>query len=334
MGPLRSLLRWGATVAAVDLPRPELWTRLLADTHGPRRAAHRAGPGRATPSQPAGRHRPPARPARCHRVGHRPRRAPRARQLRLRRRRDERPGQHRRRRADRRRAGAAPRHRAVLPRDPHRRVRRAGRGGRGRDRVLRPPPHLEGAARAAADAVAAASAAPQLHPRRGPRHQRLRRPRSRARTTCWPSGSSDGGPPTARAAGATVSFKVAPPTRTRSVLKNRALAAAYSGAHRFGVEVFEPGTANTLMAALLVHDLVAGPARPGPPVAGRGVRRGTRWAVALGLRPPQRPRPGRPARRRLRPLTARPLANVCELAGSPRRVHTRPQWREDADARA
>ena len=62
----------------------------------------------------------------------------------------------------------------------------------------------------------------------------------------------------ARASGATVSFKVAPPTRTRSVVKNRALAAAYAGAHRFGVEVFEPGTANTLMAALLVHDLVAG----------------------------------------------------------------------------
>jgi hypothetical protein len=59
----------------------------------------------------------------------------------------------------------------------------------------------------------------------------------------------------ARAGGATVSFKVAPPTRTRSVLRNRALAAAYAGAHVFGVEVFEPATSNTLMAALLVHDL-------------------------------------------------------------------------------
>ena len=38
-------------------------------------------------------------------------------------------------------------------------------------------------------------------------------------------------------------------------MKNRALAAAYAGAHRFGVEVFEPSTSNTLMAALLVHDL-------------------------------------------------------------------------------
>ncbi len=62
----------------------------------------------------------------------------------------------------------------------------------------------------------------------------------------------------ARAAGTTVSFTVAPPTRTRSVLRNRALAAAYAGAHRFGVEVFDPATSNTLMAALLVHDLRTG----------------------------------------------------------------------------
>ena len=62
----------------------------------------------------------------------------------------------------------------------------------------------------------------------------------------------------ARDAGATVSLNVAPPTRTRSVVKNRALAAAYAGAHRFGVEVFEPATANVLMATLLVHDLHTG----------------------------------------------------------------------------
>jgi hypothetical protein len=63
---------------------------------------------------------------------------------------------------------------------------------------------------------------------------------------------------TARQEGRTVSFHVAPSTRTRSVVKNRALAAAFAGAHRFGVEVFEPGTSNVLMAALLVHDLMAG----------------------------------------------------------------------------
>lgn len=62
----------------------------------------------------------------------------------------------------------------------------------------------------------------------------------------------------ARAEGRTVSLNVAPPTRTRSVVKNRALAAAYAGAHRFGVEVFDPSTSNVLMAALLVHDLHTG----------------------------------------------------------------------------
>lgn len=61
---------------------------------------------------------------------------------------------------------------------------------------------------------------------------------------------------TAAAAGTKVSFAVAPPTKTKSVLKNRALAAAYTGAHRFGIEVFEPATANTLMAAVLVQQLM------------------------------------------------------------------------------
>ena len=62
----------------------------------------------------------------------------------------------------------------------------------------------------------------------------------------------------ARDAGAVVSMNVAPPTRTRSVTKNRVLAAAYAGAGRFGVEVFEPATTRVLMAALLVHDLHTG----------------------------------------------------------------------------
>jgi hypothetical protein len=62
----------------------------------------------------------------------------------------------------------------------------------------------------------------------------------------------------ARDSGALVSMNVAPPTRTRSVVKNRALAAAYAGAYRFGIEVFEPSTSNVLMAALLVHDLHTG----------------------------------------------------------------------------
>ena len=59
----------------------------------------------------------------------------------------------------------------------------------------------------------------------------------------------------AQSAGVAVWFHVAPATWTRSVTKNRALAAAYGGAGRFGIEVFAPETTRTLMAALLVHDL-------------------------------------------------------------------------------
>ncbi|HEY6501778.1 MAG TPA: hypothetical protein VIZ20_20280 [Streptosporangiaceae bacterium] len=70
----------------------------------------------------------------------------------------------------------------------------------------------------------------------------------------------------ARHEGTTVSLNVAPPTKTRSVTKNRALAAAYAGAPRFGVEAFAPATTRVLMAALLVHDLCggSGPARAHP----------------------------------------------------------------------
>ena len=59
----------------------------------------------------------------------------------------------------------------------------------------------------------------------------------------------------ARRDGGLVSMNVAPPTRTRSVFKNRALAAAYAGAHRFGRRGVRAATSNVLMAALLVHDL-------------------------------------------------------------------------------
>jgi hypothetical protein len=62
-----------------------------------------------------------------------------------------------------------------------------------------------------------------------------------------------------RADGRSAFLRVAPATRTRSVVKNRLLAAAFAGAHRFGIEIFEPATSNTLMAALLVHDICAGP---------------------------------------------------------------------------
>jgi hypothetical protein len=38
-------------------------------------------------------------------------------------------------------------------------------------------------------------------------------------------------------------------------MKNRLLAAAYNGASRYGVEIFDTDTSSTMMAALLVHDL-------------------------------------------------------------------------------
>jgi hypothetical protein len=60
---------------------------------------------------------------------------------------------------------------------------------------------------------------------------------------------------TMRDAGVVTSANVAPATRTISVVKNKALAAAYAGAKPFGVEVFEPATSRALMAALLVADL-------------------------------------------------------------------------------
>ncbi|MFI7547105.1 hypothetical protein [Actinoplanes sp. NPDC049599] len=86
----------------------------------------------------------------------------------------------------------------------------------------------------------------------------------------------------ARHDGTTVSLTVAPPTRTRSVTSNRLLAAAYAGAHLFGVEIFEPATSNRLMAALLVHQLRK--PRPAAPAAWTdeaiGAAHGGLWRVA------------------------------------------------------
>ncbi|GAA3395745.1 hypothetical protein [Cryptosporangium minutisporangium] len=55
-------------------------------------------------------------------------------------------------------------------------------------------------------------------------------------------------------AGRRVSSTVAPASWTRSVTKNRMLAAAYAGAGLFGVEIFRPETARALAAAKLVAD--------------------------------------------------------------------------------
>jgi len=90
----------------------------------------------------------------------------------------------------------------------------------------------------------------------------------------------------ARAAGIPVSMRVAPGTRTRSVVKNRILAAAYAGAHRFGVEVFEPATSNTLMAAMLVHDLCTAPAPKDHPWLDEadGAAHGGMWRIPYAPR--------------------------------------------------
>src|SRR3989440_6951876 len=134
--------------------------------------------------------------------------------------------------------------------------------------------------------------------------------RSRDRTTHWPNGCNGGRATVARAAGTTVCLTVAPATRTRSVVRNRLLAAAFAGAHRFGIEVFEPATSNTLMAALLEHHLrAAPPAQPHPwQDEAYAAAHGGLWrqpdrpgsalglAVLLGIGSARRPHPARGTR--------------------------------------
>ncbi|NHA67445.1 Rossmann-fold NAD(P)-binding domain-containing protein [Phycicoccus flavus] len=258
MGPLRALLRWGATVAAVDLPRPDLWTRLLDDTRdlagrlvvpvrpGPEDLPQRAGLD-VLHDLPAASAWTSALPGPLVLGNYvyadgstnvRVSVAVDALTEAVRRQRSEValaflatptdvfavPGAA----VDAAVEAYAQRRTSKLLRVPLRTVS----GGR----LLRRN-YLPGVDPGINDSVVT---------QQGPNYLLAKRVQ-RWRATA------------ARAEGAAVSFKVAPPTRTRSVVRNRALAAAYSGAHRFGVEVFEPGTANTLMAALLVHDLVARP---------------------------------------------------------------------------
>jgi hypothetical protein len=95
---------------------------------------------------------------------------------------------------------------------------------------------------------------------------------------------------TAHADGRFAAVHVAPPTRTRSVLKNRVLAAAYVGASLFGVEIFAPETSRALMTALLVHDLrthAAGGGSPRPAdehVLTAAAAHGGLWRVAWETR--------------------------------------------------
>jgi hypothetical protein len=249
MGPLTALLRWGATVAAVDLPRPQLWDRVLDTTrrgagtlllptaHGVR-GADLIGEVPAVADWLGGLDGVPVLGNYVYADGATNVRVSTAVDVLTLRLRAQRP--------DLALAFlATPTDVFVVPGEAVQ-ASVAAYADRGRTakllgrslRTLSAGRLLQRAYVPGTDPGIADSLVPQ----QGPNYalaKRLQR---------WRATS-------ARAAGAVVSMNVAPPTRTRSVLKNRALAAAYAGAHRFGVEVFEPATSNVLMAALLVHDL-------------------------------------------------------------------------------
>ncbi len=264
MGPLRSLLRWGATVAALDLPRPDVWARLLEDTaEAPGRLLVPVSPGASPLAERAGidliHDLPTATGWVSGLEGH----------LVL---------------GNYVYADGATNVRVSTAVDALTQTVRANRANTALS-FLGTPTDIFAVPREAVDAATESYAQRRTSkllrvPLRTLSGGRLLR---RTYVPGEDPGINDSvvvqqGPnyllakriqrwraTAARAEGAQVSFKVAPPTRTRSVLKKRALAAAYAGAHRFGVEVFEPGTANTLMAALLVHDLMAGsPAQEHP----------------------------------------------------------------------
>ncbi len=257
MGPLEALSRWGAHVVAVDVPSERVWERV-------RRVA-RAGAGTLTvpgvdgvpgvdlltrAPEVAGFLRGAAEglPLTVGSYAY----ADGARHVQVVAR------QRRRRRAA---AARAPRHLLRRAGDADGLVRRPGRRRGGRAAPLAGARRLVGAA-------ARRRGWPGSTRRRTPRRSSARTARrsasptsscrSRAPTTRSPSGCSAGGPSSPRPTGCVVSANVAPATRTRSVTRNRLLAAAYAGAGRFGVEVFAPATSRVLMAALLVHDLRGG----------------------------------------------------------------------------
>ena len=256
MGPVHSLLRWGGSVVAVDLPRPALWSRVLevaGRSAGTLTAPVRPGGGRL--EQRAGAdllHDLPAVAAWRGAVEGRLLLgnyvyADGATHVRVATAVDALTEQLRRTRPDTALSFlATPTDAFAVPGDA---VEHSGRAWDRRGRTADLLRLLSGGR------VLQRSYAPgsdpglndSLVPQQGPNYALAKRVQ-RWRAT------------TARAQGALVSLHVAPPTRTRSVLKNRALAAAYAGAHRFGVEVFDAATSNTLMAALLVHDLRTAPA--------------------------------------------------------------------------
>lgn len=254
MGPVHALLRWGADVVAVDLPRASIWTGLLA-----------------TAERTAGRLHLPVRGSRgdlADRAG-----ADLLHELAA--------VAHWLREADPGRGRLVVGNYAYADGATHVRVATAADALTRHLRQHRPDTAV--ASLATPTDVYAAPAEAVAHSQRVYQQRALlSRPvrwltHGRLLSRCYPPDADPGiidclirqqGPNYAlakrvqrwratvtRAEGGAVSSPVAPMTRTRSVLRSRVLAAAFAGAHAFGVEVFEPATSNTLMAALLVHDL-------------------------------------------------------------------------------
>jgi hypothetical protein len=259
MGPLIPLLRWGARVVAVDLPRPAIWTRVLQEARG--RAGRLTYPtaGDGTDPSAAGVDLLAHAPAIAAWLGSVAGEdqlvvgnyvyADGATNVRVSTAVDVLSTRLLAERADTALAFlATPTDVFAVPGDAVRHSTSAyGTRTRTAKIIGRPLRTLSGGRLLRRGYAAGADPGinDSLVPQQGPNYALAKR-MQRWRATV------------ARRDGALVSMRVAPPTRTRSVLKNRALAAAYAGAHRFGVEVFEPATSNVLMAALLVHDLHTG----------------------------------------------------------------------------
>jgi hypothetical protein len=264
MGPLTALLRWGAEVVAVDLPRPQIWQRLLDTAHRYAGTMHLpAAPGKTELTRRAGADllHDPARIAGWLAEFDGPLvlgnyvYADGALHVRVAMAVDALTKHLLGERQDLALAFlATPTDVFAVPKEAVEDASRRYAEAKGIGRVRRPLRIVSGGRLLARNYPPGMDPGinDSLVPQQGPNYalaKRLQRWRAAV----------------ARDAGTTVSLTIAPSTRTRSVVKNRLLAAAFAGAHRFGIEVFEPATSNTLMAALLVHDLrAAPPAQPLP----------------------------------------------------------------------
>ncbi|HEX6872614.1 MAG TPA: hypothetical protein VF163_16070 [Micromonosporaceae bacterium] len=255
MGPLTALLRWGAEVAAVDLPRPAMWQRILTtvDRHAGRVHLPVSPDHDLASGVGLGADLRQDLPRVCQWLADQPGPlvlgnyvyAEGAAHVQVTMAVDGLTEHLRARRSDLTLAFlATPTDVFAVPADAVEEANRRYAEGGGISRIRRPARMLS------AGRLFARNYPPGADPgindslvlQQGPNYALAKR-LQRWRATV------------ARQQGTPVSLRVAPATRTRSVVKNRLLAAAYAGAHRFGIEVFEPATSNTLMAALLVHDL-------------------------------------------------------------------------------